>query len=375
MGCTLPACRISGASGGGGVDELVIPAGRGNRVLGTVLITPFVVGGLAAIIVGITYIGGDGTDHDFGYVLVVLGGIMMLVFGAALVSHLRSLLSPGLRLTTEGFDLPKYSFAWSDVEDFQFVHGGEGVGDHLRVLYTNGAEQRGPVRRSAVLAKLGQRTAPLYIGLADFDTGGQPLQDIMRRWKNGDRTAGRPTESRPDRVTPASGRTEPELVIPVWRSERIAPVAGSVAFFVVSAAAGPALLGYALLVDHQHPVIWQVIAGIAAWLLVTTFLGGAVYLSLGELRKPGLILYDDRFEYEKHTWWWADIADIRPATGGSDGNAAHGLRAVYRSGISLPSAPADLPFSMAALDTGGRPLEVIMRDWLQRYGTQRRDVD
>ena len=131
----------------------------------------------------------------------------------------------------------------------------------------------------------------------------------------------------------------------------------SVAFFVVSLIAGPALLIYALLADHEHPGIWQVIAGIAAWLLVTTFLGGAVYLSLGEMRKPGLILYDDRFEYENHTWWWTDIADIRPAAGGSDGNAAHGLRAVYNFDISLPSAPADLPFSVAALDTGGRPLE------------------
>ena len=141
----------------------MIPAGRGHRVLGTVLITPFVVGGLAAVIVGITFIGGEGKDHDFGYVLVASGGIMMLVFGAALVSNLRSLRSPGLRLTTEGFDLPKHSFAWSDVEDFQFVHGGEGMGDHLRVVYTNGAEQRRPVRRSAVLDRLGQYTAPLYI--------------------------------------------------------------------------------------------------------------------------------------------------------------------------------------------------------------------
>jgi len=344
------------------VDELVIPAGRGHRVLGTVLITPFVVGGLAAVIVGITFIGGEGEDHDFGYVLVASGGIMMLVFGAALVFNLRSPRSPGLRLTTEGFDLPKHSFAWSDVEDFQFVHGGEGMGDHLRVVYTNGAEQRRPVRRSAVLDRLGQYTAPLYIRLADFDTDGQPLQDIMRRWKNGDRSAGRPAEPRTDRMTPGSGRTEPELVIPVRRSERIAPFVGSVVFFVVSLIAGPALLIYALLADHEHPGIWQVIAGIAAWLLVTTFFGGAVYLSLGEMRKPGLILYDDRFEYENHTWWWTDIADIRPAAGGSDGNAAHGLRAVYNFDISLPSAPADLPFSVAALDTGGRPLARIMRE-------------
>ncbi len=98
-------------------------------------------------------------------------------------------------------------------------------------------------------------------------------------------------------------------------------------------------------------------------------------MSLGELRKPGLMFYGDRFEYENHTWWWADIADIRPAAGGSDGNAAHGLRAVYNSGISLPSAPADLPFNVAALDTGGRPLERIMRELLQRYRTQQQDAD
>ena len=67
------------------------PAGRGNRILGTVLITPFVLGGLAAVIVGITFIGGEGKDLDFGYVLVASGGIMMLIFGAALVSYRRSL--------------------------------------------------------------------------------------------------------------------------------------------------------------------------------------------------------------------------------------------------------------------------------------------
>ena len=134
------------------------PAGRGNRILGTVLITPFVLGGLAAVIVGITFIGGEGKDLDFGYVLVASGGIMMLIFGAALVSYRCSLQSPGLRLTTEGFDLPKHSFAWSDVDDFQFVHGGEGMGDHLR---------------SGIFAVLG--TFLCGAGL----TGGEPLIQML----------------------------------------------------------------------------------------------------------------------------------------------------------------------------------------------------
>jgi hypothetical protein len=139
--------------------------------------------------------------------------------------------------------------------------------------------------------------------------------------------------------------------------------------FLAFAVGGPVLA----LLETEHHGLWGWIGAIAIWLLCTAFLGVGVYDPLMELRAPGLILHANGFEFDEQTWSWSDIEDIRPAQGGSDGNAPLGLRAVYRSDRPLPPAPADLPFHARSFATEGRTIDEILREWLQRYDTRQDD--
>lgn len=347
------------------MDELVIPVNRANGVFGMVATTPFLLAGLAMVVGGfITASGGE----DGGYVAALVGVLATLVFGYAWVRSLRTVRAPGrIRLTPDGFELYQHSFAWTDVEDFQTVRiGGDSPVTFVKVLWAPSAKQHPAIRRSAKLEKFGQSTAPSYLQVDVFDTGGPPLQEILRRWKVGDRTAGRPVE-----VTSEPEPTEPKLVIPRTRRGDVRALGIAGALFIGCAVGGPVLL---LLEDEPHPRWWWV-AGVASWLLLTAFFGVGVWYLVRDLRDPGLRLHDDGFEYQKHRWNWVDIEDIQPAQGGSDGNAPFGVRAQFRADRPLPSAPADLPFYLDSFQTGGTSIDQILREWLQRYRTRQLEDD
>ena len=197
------------------------------------------------------------------------------------------------------------------------------------------------------------------IGMNVFDTGGMPLQEILRRWKAGDRTAGGPAEAKPrNEVT----RADPQLVIPLRRGPIIAALVTALPMFLLFAIGGPVLA----ILEVEHHSVWVWIASVVVWLLLTAFLGGSVYGPAMELRDPGLILHGNGFEFQKHLWAWSDIEDVRPTENG----AAFGLRAVFRPDRPLPSVPAVLPFQSNSFATDGRPIEEILREWLQRYTTR-----
>lgn len=147
---------------------------------------------------------------------------------------------------------------------------------------------------------------------------------------------------------------------------------------IVASAGDTEFLGFAIggpvlaLLETEHHSLWGWIAGIAIWLLCTAFFAAGVYGLIEDLRKPGLILHANGFEFEKQPW--ADIEDIRPAQGGADGNAPLGLRAVFRPDRPLPPAPAALPFQARSFQTGGPPIDEFLREWLQRYRIGGRDA-
>jgi hypothetical protein len=170
--------------------------------------------------------------------------------------------------------------------------------------------------------------------------------------------------------TTDSERAEPLLEIARKRRDTIGGLVFTVPLFLGFAIGGPVLA----LLETEHHSFWGWIAGIAIWLLCTAFFAAGVYGLIEDLRKPGLILHANGFEFEKQAWAWADIEDIRPAQGGADGNAPLGLRAVFRPDRPLPPAPADLPFQARSFQTGGPPIDEVLREWLQRYRIDGRDA-
>jgi hypothetical protein len=136
----------------------------------------------------------------------------------------------------------------------------------------------------------------------------------------------------------------------------------TVVLFVGFAVGGPVLAH----LKTAHHSLWEWIGSVAVWLLLTAFFAAGGYYLVRELRQPGLILHAGGFEFEKQTWAWIDIEDIRPA----DGSEGGGLRTVFRPDRPLPAAPAELPFQPYAFATEGRPVDAILREWLQRYRTR-----
>ncbi|MEV3905441.1 hypothetical protein AB0K11_24245 [Mycobacterium sp. NPDC050551] len=180
------------------MDELVFYVKRANGIVGVVATTPFILAGSAMVVAGFVIAAGAPGNVDDGYTFAIIGVLGMAPFCFFFVQSVRTIRSPGrLRLTDQGFDVYKHSFSWTDVEDFHTARtGGDSPTDYVKVVWAPGVEQHPAVRRSARLEKLGQKAAPTYIQFGQFDTGGVPLQEILRRWRTGDRAAGRPIEPR-----------------------------------------------------------------------------------------------------------------------------------------------------------------------------------
>ena len=100
---------------------------------------------------------------------------------------MRELRSPGLRLTTDGYELNGRMRAWTDVEGFQLTNGvGLGPTTHILVKYAHGAQLSPAEKRSKALGRLGFYYGPAYIARGSFNAGGPPLERILRQWWRGD---------------------------------------------------------------------------------------------------------------------------------------------------------------------------------------------
>lgn len=321
------------------MDELVVPYTRGARVI-TIVMAVFTVPGLAVITFGISIVAGGSAN---GYLFVVVGSVLTLIFGAGLVASARALRSPGLRLTADGFEVDGRVSRWADVSDLYFVPGkGESSVDRVCVEYVAGVKRRRAVND---------------IPVDSFDTGGPALEDILRSWWRGDRSVGRPVER---------AYTEPELVLePDERDNRLAFAIVS-ALFMLSVVAGPGLLLYSVFVEHAHPEAWGVVLGTVLWLAVVTFLGVGVHWLRQGLHSPALELHHKGFEYGQHSWTWRDIKAVEPFE--------DRVRVVFLARHSPSSAPSRLPFRRDGFKTAGRPVDDILREWLDRYVTDQDDA-
>ena len=85
-------------------------------------------------------------------------------------------------MTRNGVEIGKSKLAWADVEDFRPESNKWGVRvTRVRVLYAPGHELSRSEKRSVALGKLGLYFPPSYIGVM-YDTGRQPLAEILRYW-------------------------------------------------------------------------------------------------------------------------------------------------------------------------------------------------
>lgn len=138
-----------------------------------------------------------------------------------------------------------------------------------------------------------------------------------------------------------------ELLIPLKRSRRIRGVLGPLVLLLL----GPVGVAVGLPAAHARnpnpPAFTGVMIGFAVVLgLVVLVVGGlltwTVYQRVRIARSPGIRLDDNGFEFMGRAWRWADVDDVTDA-------------------ISvLPVKPTDF-------DTGGQPLDEVLRNWSHRY--------
>jgi hypothetical protein len=183
--------------------------------------------------------------------------------------------------------------------------------------------------------------------------------DILRDWQRGNHNVGRPALPRPvaAQVLDSAG----ELLIPVKPGERVAPVIGTVAAFVILAVGLPWML-----LDTDDPELGAVIFMGALWLLLTAATGFGIFLSVRALRSPGLRLHEGGFEFGEMSWGWADIYGFETCLVRADnGSRTTRLQLIVRPSSSISP---ELPFQPRDFSTSGDRLEDILRDWFQRYG-------
>lgn len=290
-----------------------------------------------------------------GIPLVVIGAMCAAVFALPLAQGVHTLRSPGLRLTSDGFALNSHFIRWADVETFELVGA---AATHVRVHFVPAVAPSRAAKASLTLGRLGLYTAPAYIPHEAFATGGLPLEDVLRRWQSGDRTAGRPADPRPGIPPPSES-----LRIPLKRGPRIFVAVMSVVWFALVAVSIPLVI-----IDNPDVVRWlAIVMGVIA-VVITAASGLGAYIAVRALWSRGLLLTDNGFTFDKHTWAWADIESFeRKLVPGGEGGRVWALFAMYRQDGPAPSAPSRMPFGFTEFDTGGTDIDVILQDWLRRY--------
>ena len=108
--------------------------------------------------------------------------LFVLVFGFFVVLCVVRLLAPVLRVTRDGLEIGKRRLAWTDIDDFRQESNRFSVRvTRVHVLYAPGHQLSRSEKRSAALGRLGLYFPPTYIGVM-YDTGRQPLAEILRYW-------------------------------------------------------------------------------------------------------------------------------------------------------------------------------------------------
>ena len=108
--------------------------------------------------------------------------LFVLVFGFFVVLCAVRLMSPVLRVTRAGIEIGKTMLPWHDVDDFVPESARWGVTiTRVRVQYAPNHELSRSEKRSVALGRVGLYFPPTYIGVM-YDTGRQPLAEILRHW-------------------------------------------------------------------------------------------------------------------------------------------------------------------------------------------------
>ncbi len=112
-----------------------------------------------------------------GVLMFVLGALCAALFGRVAIQGLRTLGSPGLLLSADGFEHNGDYCAWADIETFSVKRE-----RHVKVEFIAGVDLSLAARTSVALGKLGFYTAPAYIPVVSFETDGLPLAAILQNW-------------------------------------------------------------------------------------------------------------------------------------------------------------------------------------------------
>jgi hypothetical protein len=165
--------------------ELIIPPARRTGIIRVVLQGGFVAFGLAMVcpfVIGVVNALHRRPHVDLGgfAIMAVMGVFMVLLFGAVLVQEVRALRSAGLRLTADGYEIDGRWRAWTDVAEFKLV-GQAYFTSYIVVKYVPGTTLSRSEKVSEALRRLGH-FPPTYIARSRFDTGGRPLERILRHW-------------------------------------------------------------------------------------------------------------------------------------------------------------------------------------------------
>ncbi len=168
-----------------------------------------------------------------------------------------------------------------------------------------------------------------------------------------------------DEADPVDG----ELIIPIKRGRVFARSGYSLGVLAICVGGVVVLLTPRF--SHLH-VAW-LIFGIAFNMLFVIGAGMMAYNDLRSLRSRRLRLDSTGFELGADRWAWKDLSaiDRLERWDGEDRIVRISLR--FRPGCSEGATSSVTPINPPDFDTGGRPLEDIMRDWLQRYGTHQQE--
>lgn len=340
------------------MDELVIPAARWDGIVRATVCGCFAAVGLSIIVGGAVIAIGDGAAG--GYLLAVVGVVVTALFGLPFAQAVSSL-TGHLRLTAVGMQINKRLTAWSDIDGFYPVGGDEtGAATHLRIKYRAGAPLDRPNRASIALGRIGYYTAPAYLPVATFDTGGVPLLQILRGWQRGvhDEHAIAERQKAP-RPAPRRSRSPGDVVLPPRRAAPAFNAAVALVFFVSIAV----LLPWMYADEGQPMPLWLIVAATLLWVMLTAATGYWLYMALRELFSRGLTLHDEGFDVGRMTWLWSDIKGFTAMlVPDSHGTNTVRLGVIYRNG----GPPAELPFSPSDFKTDGRQLDQVLHEWLRR---------
>ena len=106
----------------------------------------------------------------------VAGWILVALFGSFFVAFVQKLMSPGLRLTSEGLQNGRYRLAWTEVDGFQKAWF------HVRVVYAPDHRLTWREKLSLRLGRVGFYFGPAYLSTA-YHTDGVALDLLLRRWR------------------------------------------------------------------------------------------------------------------------------------------------------------------------------------------------